>query len=70
MICVADPIDADTLRVRHEFLSRPDLQVSVDEVARRFQTLPRHARIMLESLVQEGFLVRTGDDQYLVSLKK
>jgi hypothetical protein len=64
MITVAEPIDADTLRIRHEFLSRPDLRVSVDYVATLLGIPLRHAQLILESLVWEAFLVRTSDAQY------
>ena len=64
MITYAEPIDADTLRIRHEFLSQPDLCVSA-EVAAGFLGVPlRHASLILESLVFERFLARTPDGQY------
>lgn len=64
MITYAEPIDADTLRIRHEFLSQPDLCVSAD-VAAGFLGVPlRHALIILESLVFERFLARTANGQY------
>lgn len=67
MITVADPIDADTLRIRHEFLTLPDLRVSVDHASTLLNVPARHARLILESLVGEGFLERTPDDHYLRS---
>lgn len=65
MITVAEPIDADALRIRHEFLTLPDLCVSVDACARFLDVPPRHARAMLDSLVDEGFLQRNGDGRYV-----
>jgi predicted transcriptional regulator of viral defense system len=65
MITIAEPIDLDTLRIRHELISRPGLRVSVDAVAASLQIAPRHALLALESLVVEGFLERLPDGQYV-----
>ena len=65
MIAVAEAIDADTLRIRHEFLALPDLQSSPDACAQLLNVSPRRAARMLESLVQEGFLNRAGDHLYI-----
>ena len=65
MITVAEPIDADTLRLRHEFLTLPDLCASVDLCATFLDVPPRHARLILECLVREGFLLRNGDERYV-----
>jgi len=67
MITVAEPIDLDTLRIRHEFLAVADLRVSVDRTAVLYRIAIRHALLALESLVHEGFLVRTEDGQYVRS---
>ena len=67
MITLAEPIDLDTLRIRHEFLAVPDLRVSVDAVATVYQIASRHALLALESLAWEGFLERTADGQYVRS---
>jgi len=67
MITVAEPIDADTLRVRHEFLTTPDLHVSVDDIVLLLGVHPRHALLILESLVWQGFLARQPDGRYLRS---
>lgn len=64
MFTVAEPIDADTLRIRHEFLTRPDLCVSADVVGLLLGVPERHAAIILESLVFERFLARTATGQY------
>ena len=67
MITVAAPIDADALRIRHEFLTLPDLCVSVDGCAQFLDVPPRHARAILDSLVDDGFLHRNGDGRYVRS---
>ena len=67
MITISEPIDLDTLRIRHEFLAVPDLRVSVDGTAAQYHIATRHALLALESLVWEGFLERTPDGQYLRS---
>jgi hypothetical protein len=61
MITRADPIDEDTLRIRHEFLTLPDLHASVDWCACRLGVAPRHALLILESLVRGGFLQHDED---------
>jgi predicted transcriptional regulator of viral defense system len=65
MITLAEPIDLDTLRIRHEFMSSPALSASVEAVAARYHIASRHARVALESLVVEGFLERTIEGQYV-----
>jgi predicted transcriptional regulator of viral defense system len=67
VITTADPIDLDTLRIRHAFLAAADLRVSVDGVAAMYGIAPRHAQVALESLVWAGFLERTRDGQYVRS---
>jgi mono/diheme cytochrome c family protein len=49
MITIAEPIDLDTLRIRHELISMPDLRVSVDPIAALLQITPRHALLALET---------------------
>jgi len=65
MITVAEPIDADTLRTRHEFLTRRDLRASADGVAELLGLPLRHAVVILESLADDGFLKRTADGRYV-----
>ena len=67
MFMVAEPIDADTLRIRHEFLTQPNLCVSADVAASLLGVPERHALIILESLVFELFLARTANGQYVRS---
>ena len=64
MITLAEPIDADTLRIRHEFLIHPDLLVSADVFAELLGLPCRHALTILESMVFEGFVERTPDGRY------
>lgn len=65
MITVAEPIEADALRMRHEYLTLPDLCASVESCAQFLDIPPRHARLILESLVRDGFLQRNGDGRYV-----
>jgi predicted transcriptional regulator of viral defense system len=65
VIAIAEPIDADALRIRHEFLSRPDLRTSIEAVAVLLDLHPHHAREVLDSLASEGFLSRTEDGRYV-----
>lgn len=64
MIIVADPIDADALRVRHEFLVRPDLRLSARTVALLLDISPSHAERLLDALTGDGFLRRDFDGEY------
>lgn len=64
MITVAEPIDLDALRIRHEFLTVPDLQLSADAAALLLNVSPRHARQALESLALGTFLVQLSDGSY------
>ena len=61
---VAEAIDADTLRIRHEFLTLPGLRTRIDACAQFLSVSPRRAERILESLVRDGFLERTSDGQY------
>jgi hypothetical protein len=64
VIRTSDPIDLDTLRIRHDFLAVPDLRVSPDSVAASYHIALRHAVVALDALVWEGFLERTTDGLY------
>jgi hypothetical protein len=64
MIAIAGPIDADALRIRHEFLTLPGLRASVHSCALLLNVAPRHARLVLESLADDGFLDRSDDGWY------
>lgn len=65
MITIAEPIDADTLRIRYEFLARADLRVSPEIVAELLGVPLRHAKAMLDALVFEHFLARNADGSYV-----
>lgn len=67
MTTFADPIDFDALRIRHEFLTLPDLRASVDAIGTLLHLSNRHARLILDSLVLEGFLDCGADGQYVRS---
>jgi hypothetical protein len=64
MITLAEPIDLDTLRIRHEYLTVVDLRLSADTAAALLHLSQRHATVALESLVTEQFLVRLSDGRY------
>ena len=64
MITIADAIDRDVLRIRHEFLEMPGLALTVAETARRNALSTAHAKALLEALEAEGFLVSGPDGAY------
>jgi hypothetical protein len=57
MIVIADAIDADVLRIRHEFLEMPGLVLTPAQTARLYSLSTAHAKMMLDILEAEGFLV-------------
>jgi len=65
MIAVAEPIDADALRIRHEFLRVPGLRASAGDISLVLDVSSRHALLIIESLVRDGFLERTTEGQYV-----
>ena len=65
MIAIAEPTDADALRARNEFLSRPGLHSSAAGMAAALDVSSRHAAAILDSLTSEGFLERTSDGEYV-----
>jgi hypothetical protein len=65
VITLADPLDLDVLRIRHEYLIVPDLRLSPDSVASLLNVSRHHAAAMLDALVAEQFLFRTADGAYL-----
>jgi hypothetical protein len=64
MITHAEPIDEDTLRIRHEFIASPDLHASVEWCSHVLSIPPRHAHVILESLARDGFLEHRGDGTF------
>ena len=64
MIAVSTPIDADTLRIRHEYLAMPGMCLAVQQTARLLGVSQNHAAGMLHLLEEEGFLIHTPDGRY------
>jgi hypothetical protein len=64
MITIADAIDRDVLRIRHEFLKMPGLALTVAETARHHALSTAHAKALLEALEAERFLVSAPDGTY------
>ena len=64
MITFTDAIDADALRIRHEFLEMPALKLSVAQTARLLAIRAEHAAAMLEALEEDGFLMHTSSGDY------
>lgn len=59
MPITSTPVDADLLTLRGEFLSMPGLCLTAAQTARLLTIREAHARVLLEDLVDEGFLVHT-----------
>jgi len=57
MIAIADAIDADVLRIRHQFLEVPSRVLTVAQTATLYALSTAHAKTLLETLAAEGFLV-------------
>jgi Fic family protein len=68
MIAIADAIDADVLRIRHEFLAQPGLVLTVAQTARLYAVSTAHAKTQLDTLEAEGFLISYLDGAYRRSL--
>jgi response regulator of citrate/malate metabolism len=64
MITLAKPIDADTLRVRHEFLAMPGLVLTAAQTARLYALSTAHAKALLETLEEEHFLMSDPNGVY------
>ena len=64
MIAIADAIDADALRIRHEFLQMPGLVLTVSQTARLYALSTAHANALLETLKEEGFLLSGANGGY------
>jgi len=64
MISVAAPIEADVLRLRHEFLSMPTLSLTVPQVARLLGVRTEYAADLLHALTQERLLTRAESGAY------
>jgi DNA-binding IclR family transcriptional regulator len=64
LIANAPAIDADQLRLRHEFLSMPGLVLTVAQTARLLGIRRVTAEQLLVSLEADGFLRRAGVETY------
>ncbi|HEY7288577.1 MAG TPA: hypothetical protein VH583_01985 [Vicinamibacterales bacterium] len=64
MIAHAPSIDADQLRLRHEFLAMPGLVLTVPQTARLLGVRRVTAENLLMSLEADGFLMRVGVETY------
>jgi DNA-binding IclR family transcriptional regulator len=64
MLTISEPIEADVLRIRHEFLARPDLRLSARTVALLLDVSARQADRLLDTLVREGFLEEEAEGEY------
>jgi len=64
MIAAAAPIEADILRLRHEFLSMPTLTLTVPQVARLLGVRTEYAADLLAALAAERLLTRIDSGAY------
>ena len=64
MLVFAEAIDADALRVRHEFLDMPGLVLTVAQTARLYGLSAAHAKALLDALERDGFLVGGSGGAY------
>ena len=64
MVVFADAIDADALRIRHEFLDRPGRVLTVPQTARLYDLSTSHAKVLLDALEDDGFLVGGANGAY------
>ena len=64
MITIAAPVDADSLRLRHEFLAAPALCLTVTQTARLLGIRAEHAAAILATFEEEGWLIRTATGLY------
>jgi len=64
MIALASPVDADSLRLRHEFLVAPALCLTVAQAARLLSIRIDQSGAILSLLAEEGWLIRTPAGAY------
>lgn len=64
MLALAEPVEADQLRLRHEFLSMPGLTLTVAQAARLLGVRLSHAEALLVELEAEGLLIHTASGTY------
>ena len=61
---VAAPIEADVLRLRHEFLSMPALTLTVPQAARLLGVRAEYAAELLAALAADRLLMRVESGAY------
>jgi predicted transcriptional regulator of viral defense system len=64
MIAMAAPTDADSLRLRHEFIVAPALCLTIAQTARLLNVHQSRAAAILDDLEQEGWLIRLTTGRY------
>jgi hypothetical protein len=64
MITMASPVDADLLRLRHEYISSPMLSLTAAQVARLLSVRIDKAIVILSTLEEESWLTRTPTGLY------
>jgi len=58
------PTNADLMKLRNEFMAMPGLCVTARQTARLLSVRESKARALLDELVADGLLVRTGNGLY------
>lgn len=64
MLTISAPVDADVLRLRSEYSALPGLCLTTVQTARLLSIREEHARELLDSLVDDGFLIHTVSGVY------
>lgn len=64
MLTTSAPVDADVLRLRSEFRALPGLRLTTVQTARLLSIREPQARQLLDSLVDDGFLIHTVSGVY------
>jgi hypothetical protein len=64
MIALADAIEADVLRIRHEFQQLPGLVLTVADAAHLYSVSTAHAKRLLDELALEGFVIGVAAGGY------
>jgi predicted transcriptional regulator of viral defense system len=64
MITMGTAVDADLLRLRHEFLAMPALVLTATQTARLLDIRVEHAVEILATLEEEGWLIRSAAGAY------
>jgi hypothetical protein len=64
MITTGSAVDADLLRLRHEFLTMPALVLTPAQAARLLDVRVGHALEILTTLEDEGWLIQSRTGSY------